>query len=159
MRWHGIPDDTTTLASALPRSLDGGKVGAILYHGFTGTPRDLAALGEALQRRGLSVRIPRLPGHGTNGGDFLGSGWHDWLRSAADAYADLRASCRRIHLVGFSMGGSIAVILASRFEVDRLVLLAPALRTSNPLLPLSPFLKLLFTRVRWPVTGSPAFDD
>jgi carboxylesterase len=142
MRWHGIPDDTATIASALPRSSPGGTVGVILIHGFTGTPRDLQGLGEALQGRGLAVRIPRLPGHGTNGRDFLATGWRDWLRCGADAYADLHAICPRIHLVGYSMGGSIAVILAARFKVERLVLLAPALRTTNPLLPLSPLLKL-----------------
>jgi carboxylesterase len=159
MRWKRIPAETTTLASALPRSLDGGEDAALLIHGFTGTPRDLAGLGEALQQRGLTVRIPRLPGHGTNGRDFLSSGWRDWLRCSTDAYADLRARCRRVHLVGHSMGGNIAVLLAARFAVQRLVLLAPALKTRNPLLPLSPLLGLLFTRVRWPLAGTPAFDD
>jgi len=159
MKWRRIPAQTTTLRSALPRSLDGGDVGAILIHGFTGTPRDLGGLGEALQRRGLTVRIPRLPGHGTNGMDFLGSGWRDWLRCAADAFADLRGPCRRVHLVGYSMGGNLAVLVASRFAVQRLVLLAPALRTRNPLLPLSPLLSLLIARVRWPLAGSAVIDD
>ncbi|MGA2479560.1 MAG: alpha/beta fold hydrolase [Spirochaetia bacterium] len=159
MRWQRIPAETTTLSSALPRTLEGGEDGALLIHGFTGTPRDLAALGEALHRRGLTVHIPRLPGHGTNGIDFLCSGWRDWLRGAADAYADLRARCRRVHLVGHSMGGNIAVLLAARFAVQRLVLLAPALRTRNPLLPLSPLMSLLFTRVRWPLERPLVFDD
>ena len=154
-----MPAETRTLSSALPRSLDGGADGVILIHGFTGTPRDLVGLGAALQRRGLTVRIPRLPGHGTNGRDFLGSGWRDWLRCAADACIDLRAQCRRVHLVGYSMGGNIAVLLAARFAVQRLVLLAPALQTRNPLLPLSPLLSLLFTRIRWSDTDSTRIDD
>jgi carboxylesterase len=159
MRWQRIPAETTTLSSALPRTLEGGQDGVLLIHGFTGTPRDLAGLGEALHRRGLTVRIPRLPGHGTNGIDFLCSGWRDWLRCAADVYADMRARCRRVHLVGHSMGGNIAVLLAARFAVQRLVLLAPALRTRNPLLPLSPLMSLLFTRVRWPLERPLLFDD
>jgi carboxylesterase len=159
MKWKRIPAETRTLTSALPRALDGGADGVILIHGFTGTPRDLVGLGEALQRRGLTVRIPRLPGHGTNGRDFLGSGWRDWLRCAADACIDLRTQCRRVHLVGYSMGGNIAVLLAARFAVQRLVLLAPALQTRNPLLPLSPLLGLLFTRMRWPVTNTAGIDD
>jgi carboxylesterase len=159
MKARRVPAETTTLTSALPRSLDGGEDGAVLLHGFTGTPRDLAGLGEALNRGGLTVRIPRLPGHGTNGKDFMGSGWRDWLRASADAYTDLRARCRRVHLVGFSMGGNIAVMLAARFAVTRLVLLAPALRTRNPLLPFSPLLGLVVPRVRWPLSNTPAITD
>jgi carboxylesterase len=154
-----IPRDTTALSTALPRSLPGGKAGALLIHGFTGTPRDLADLGGRLQSSGLSVSIPRLPGHGTNGRDFLQSGWRDWLRASVDAYADLRARCDTVHIVGFSMGGIIAVLLAAQFPVSRLVLLAPALRTRNPILVFTPFIKLFVRRMRWPYTPREDFND
>jgi len=159
MKLKRLPAETATLPSALPRALDGGEDGALLIHGFTGTPRDLAGLGDALQRRGLTVRIPRLPGHGTNGRDFRESGWRDWLRCCTDAYADLRTQCARVHVVGFSLGGIIAVLIAARFTVERLVLLAPALQTSNPLLPLAPLVGLVVSRVPWPLTGTPDLDD
>jgi len=146
MKLRRIPPDTTSLSTALPLSLPGGSIGALLIHGFTGTPRDLADLAARLQARGLTVSVPRLPGHGTNGRDFLQSGWRDWLRASVDAYADLRARCQTVHVVGFSMGGILAVLLAARFPVRRLVLLAPALRTSSSLLPFSPVLKLFIRR-------------
>lgn len=159
MRLHRIPRDTAALSTALPLSLPGGRVGALLIHGFTGTPRDLADLGRRLQSSGLSVSIPRLPGHGTNGKDFLQSGWRDWLRASVDAYADLRARCNAVHVVGFSMGAIIAVLLAAQFPVTRLVLLAPALRTKNPILVFTPFIKLFVRRMRWPYTPRDEFDD
>jgi carboxylesterase len=159
MKLKHLPAETATLPSALPRAFDGGAEGALLIHGFTGTPRDLAGLGEALQGHGLTVHIPRLPGHGTNSRDFLESGWRDWLRCSTDAYADLRTRCARVHLVGFSLGGLIAVLLAARFAVERLVLLAPALQTTNPLLPLTPLLGMVVSRVPWPLTGTPDTDD
>jgi carboxylesterase len=159
MNLRRIPADVRSLATSLPRFLPGGREGALLLHGFTGTPRDLAALGGRLHEGGLSVSIPRLPGHGTSGRDFLQTGWRDWLRAAVDAFADLRARCDTAHLVGYSMGGILAVLLASRFPVGRLVLLAPALRARNPLLPLSPVLRLFFRRVRWSVTTTQAIDD
>ena len=159
MRLRGIPPDTSALSTALPLNLPGGRVGALLIHGFTGTPRDLANLGSRLQGSGLTVSVPRLPGHGTNGRDFLQSGWRDWLRASVDAFVDLKARCETVHVVGFSMGGAIAVLLAARFPVSRLVLLAPALRTRNPLLALAPFMKLFTRRVRWPYAPKEGFDD
>ena len=63
-----------------------------------------------------------------------------------DAWADIKARCDTVHLVGHSMGGILAVLLASRFPVGKLVLVAPALRASNPLLLLPPFLFLHFFR-------------
>lgn len=159
MRLRRIPADTSVLSTALPLILPGGRVGALLIHGFTGTPRDLASLGSLLQGSGLTVSVPRLPGHGTNGRDFLQSGWRDWLRASVDAYADLRARCETVHVVGFSMGGLIAVLLAARFPVSRLVLLAPAIRTRNPLLALAPFMKLFIRRMRWPYAPKEGFDD
>jgi carboxylesterase len=159
MRLHRIPRDTSALSTALPLSLPGGRVGALLIHGFTGTTRDLADLGGRLQGSGLSVSIPRLPGHGTNGRDFLQTGWRDWLRTSVDAYADLRARCETVHVVGFSMGGIIAVLLAAQFPVTRLALLAPALRTKNPLLVFTPFLRLFKRRMRSPYVPREGFDD
>ena len=153
MRLHRIPTETETLPTALPRNMPGGSTGVLLLHGFTGTPRDLADLGERLHAGGLAVSIPRLPGHGTNGRDFLQTGWRDWLRTAVDAFSDLRARCATVHVIGFSMGGVLAVLLAARFAVGKLVLLAPALRATNPLLPFSPLLSLFIRRVRWPVTS------
>jgi carboxylesterase len=159
MKLKRVPRDTATLRSALPRTLAGGRVGALLIHGFTGTPRELEGLAERLQEAGLSVHVPRLPGHGTNGRDFLQSGRRDWLRAAADAYMDLRARCDTVHLVGFSMGGLLAVLLAARFPVERLVLLAPALQARNRLLPFTPILSLFLRRVPWAVTTTQEILD
>jgi carboxylesterase len=160
MNLRGIPADATTLPRALPLRLEGGDTGALLLHGFTGTPRDLSGLALLLHRNGMTVNLPRLPGHGTNGGDFLQSGWRDWLRSAVDAYLDLRSRCAAVHVVGYSMGGILATLLAARFPVQRLVLLAPALKARNPLLPWSPVLGLFIRRVRGQSTSlQPAHDE
>ena len=43
-------------------------------HGFASSPREMEELGEALRAAGLAVSIPLLPGHGTDGSDFLRTG-------------------------------------------------------------------------------------
>ena len=159
MRLRGIPSGASTLPSALPRFLPGGDAGALLLHGFTGTPRDLARLAEHLQSEGLTVSVPRLPGHGTNGLDFLQTDWRDWLRAAVDAWLDLRARCGIVHLVGHSMGAVLAVLLASHFPTARLVLLAPAFQFTNRLLPWSLFIGPFVRRVRWQVTAQQEISD
>jgi esterase/lipase len=43
------------------------------------------------------------------------------------AWKRLRESFRRVHVIGYSFGGSLAIYLAANEPVDNLVLLAPAL--------------------------------
>jgi carboxylesterase len=107
----------------------------------------MAFLGDRLCGAGFAVSIPRLPGHGTNGRDFMESGWRDWLRASIDAYLELAASHPRVHIVGFSMGGLLAILLAARFPVKSLALLAPPVRTHDPRLPFTPLLGLFIRRV------------
>lgn len=145
-----IPADTKVLPTAVPRRLPGSSGAALIIHGFTGWPGEMAFLGDRLSAAGLAVSIPRLPGHGTNGRDFMQTGWRDWLRASVDAYLELAASHPRVHVVGFSMGGLLAIIIAARFPVGRLCLVAPGVRVNNPLLPLAPVLAVFARRMRWP---------
>ena len=55
-----------------------GSVGIALIHGFTGSPASLRPLGELLARRGFTVEVPRLPGHGTTWRDMLRTRYDDW---------------------------------------------------------------------------------
>lgn len=153
MKPSRIPSETKIIPSALPRRMPGTGDGALLIHGFTGWPGEMAFLGDRLAEAGLAVSIPRLPGHGTNARDFMETGWRDWLRTAFDAYLELAAARRNVHLVGYSLGSLIAILLACRFPVGRLCLVAPAVKISNPLLPLAPLLPL-FVR-RWRCRGAP----
>lgn len=51
----------------------------------------------------------------------------DWLGTAECAAKELPRQYKDIYLIGHSMGGLIALILASRFPVKKMVLFAPAL--------------------------------
>ena len=159
MKIGDIPPEASTLLSALPRFLPGGDAGVLLLHGFTGTPRDFAGMADHLQAKGFAVSVPRLPGHGTNGMDFLQAGWRDWMRAAVDAWMDLRAKCATVSIVGHSMGGVLAVLLAAHFPAARLVLLAPAFQFTNRLLPWSGFVGIFVPRIRWQATSRQGVTD
>ena len=99
----------------------------LLIHGYAGTPYEMSWLAKQLNDAGYNVAAPRLPGHGTCKRDFLISTWKDWLRCVCDMYIDLSAQYEGgVYVVGHSMGGLLATILAQYFDVQRLVLLAPA---------------------------------
>jgi carboxylesterase len=91
-----------------------GAIGAVCIHGFTGTPYEMRYLGEALSRAGISVHGMRLPGHGTRVEDLDETTWRDWVAAVEDAYDEMRLVCGRVALVGQSLGGLLALYIASK---------------------------------------------
>ncbi|HEU4630393.1 MAG TPA: alpha/beta fold hydrolase [Gemmatimonadaceae bacterium] len=101
---------------------------ALLLHGFGDTPQSLAYLAGYLQAAGWAVRVPLLPGHGRTVRRFAASCADDWIAHARGELTDLRRRHARVALVGQSMGGALAAILAAeRPAPDAVVLLAPYL--------------------------------
>ena len=92
----------------------GGPHGALVLHGFTGSPVSMRPLAEALADAGFAVELPRLPGHGTDPADLALTTWSDWLAEAERALAVLRGRVPdgRIVVVGLSMGGALTLAVA-----------------------------------------------
>jgi carboxylesterase len=86
----------------------------------------MRGLAEALAGAGLAVELPLLPGHGTSIEDMLPTRWSDWSKAAEDVYADLAGRSRRVIVAGLSMGGTLAVWLATRHpDIAGLVVINP----------------------------------
>lgn len=102
------------LPGAEPFSAAGGPMGALVIHGFTGSPQSMRPLAEAFAAAGFSVDLPRLPGHGTSVEDMLTTRWQDWSAAVDDAYRALAARCERVVVAGLSMGGTLTLWLATR---------------------------------------------
>lgn len=92
---------------------DNAEIGLLLIHGFTGSPRSLRPLADLLAERGFCIELPRLPGHGTHPKDMQNTEYRDWRRHAEQRFLALKERTRRQVLVGLSMGGAIALDLAS----------------------------------------------
>ncbi len=125
--------ETRIRRCALPRDYGEGRYAVLGLHGFMGYPGELQYPAERLAEAGFRVVIPRMPGHGSCGEDFSRTTGKMWLRAAADAYLELKSLHDEVYIMGHSMGGIIASLLASRFPVSRMVLMAPALKLQGPL--------------------------
>jgi len=78
--------ETKIMPGAEPFFFEGGKVGCLISHGFTGTTQSMRFLGEFLAREGgLTVIGPRLKRHGTTPEDMAQTTVEDWVRSAEEA--------------------------------------------------------------------------
>jgi carboxylesterase len=130
-----------------PYWLGEGERGALLLHGFAGTPPEMRPLADDLVRRGFTVYAPLLAGHGTSPEELEVTDYQDWIRSADEALDQLRDRCRWVGVAGQSMGATIALHLAaSRPELRAVVSQAGFIRLRDWRVRLLPVVKHL---VRW----------
>ncbi len=144
-RGGGEPAGSGVQAGAEPFSADAGPVGVLVCHGFTGSPRTVRPWAEHLAAAGLTVRAPRLPGHGTTWQDLNRTGWPDWYGAAEGAFDELSGRCEQVFVAGLSMGACLAFRLAQAkgSAVSGLVVVNPSLAPDTRLFLLAPVLKHL----------------
>ncbi|MEU5243212.1 alpha/beta fold hydrolase [Streptomyces asoensis] len=116
------------LPGAEPYRHEGGEVGVLLCHGFTGSPQSLRPWAGYLAGQGLTVSLPLLPGHGTRWQDMAPTGWPDWYAGVDRELCALRDRCARVFVAGLSMGGALALRLAAKHGegVDGVIVVNPA---------------------------------
>ena len=137
--WSGLSDPKTYDArdgEALAyRSYQGDPAHVVLaLHGSGGAGWALHPLASALNKAGATVIVPDIRGHGGSGrrGDV------DYTGQVSDDLDDLRAVLAaeypnaRLTLLGFSMGGGLALREAARAPADRLIMLSPYLAHDAP---------------------------
>jgi carboxylesterase len=150
---------------------EGGPVGALLIHGFSGAPTEMRPLGEYLAENGYTVSGPLLPGHGTTVDDLAGRKWPEWAAAVKEAYRELAGPaeglggsgrCGRVFVVGLSLGTLLALDLAAGQSADRpvdgLVLVSPGIFIANPLIHLTGILQWLDLRISQESAGSDLVD-
>lgn len=105
------------------------KRAVLLIHGLASGPGEFAPLEPVLQRQGFAISLPLLPGHGGDDTDLTRVTWHDWYSVVEQAYRALREEYEQVAVVGRSLGGLLAALLASRErDIEACGLVAPALR-------------------------------
>ena len=133
----------TVQPGAEPFSAEGGPVGVLVLHGFTGSPRTVRPWAEHLAAAGLTVQAPRLPGHGTTWQDLAKTSSRDWYGAAEQAFTELSGRCAQVFVAGISMGACLAFRLAETqgAKVSGVVAVNPSLAADTRLFLLAPVLK------------------
>jgi carboxylesterase len=112
------PPDTSRLMSPLaaPVSIRKGRGKAVLFlHGYPATPFAFREPCAWADEAGYDAFAPLLPGCGTKPKDFTKTNFSQFAAFVRDEYRSLRPDYREFHIVGSSMGGSLALGLAEEF--------------------------------------------
>jgi len=101
----------------------------------------MSLLGEFLAAQDFTILAIRLFAHGTRYKDMPRARWQDWVANIEDGWYILNGENRPLILIGFSLGGSLALYFAAHFPVQAVIAIAaPHHLPKDPRLP---FLKIL----------------
>jgi carboxylesterase len=114
-----------------PFTFQAGAPAALLVHGFPGTPAEMRPLADRLHDQGWTVEGLLLPGFGPEIDTLFNRRYTEWQSAVVTAINGLRARHDPVVLIGFSLGGALAISAAAASPVDRLVLLAPFWRLGS----------------------------
>lgn len=109
-------------------------VGVLFLHGFSGGPYEVQPFADYIKERtNWELSIPTFSGHGA-ADELAMKGYkaEHWMMEAEIAYRNLKKNVDEVIVVGFSMGGVIAMYLAIRYKVKKLVLLSAAAKYVSP---------------------------
>ncbi len=110
---------------------DPDRLGVMLVHGFTGTPADMRPLAELLHGLGADCHVPMQRGMATDITSLPSMTARVWRSSMLEAWADHTRQYRRTVLIGYSMGGASAILMAAETPPDLLILLAPFVKIND----------------------------
>lgn len=115
--------------NAGPYFYHGNDIGILLVHGFSSTAQEMKGLAEYLNKEnGYTTFSVLLAGHGTSPGDLAQTDMLDWYKSLKEGYDFLKNMCKKIYLVGHSMGATLSLILAANEQVDGIVTLCAPIK-------------------------------
>ncbi len=112
------------------------KVGVLLLHGFTGSPASMRPWAEFLNERGITVSVPKIPGHGSRWQDLNKVQWQSWTNRAKEELLKLQGQTSQVYIFGLSMGGANTLYTAatakSEVNLAGIVLVNPMIHITDP---------------------------
>ncbi|MDQ3657451.1 MAG: alpha/beta fold hydrolase [Chloroflexota bacterium] len=135
----------------------GNRAGAMLVHGFTGTPADMRPLAEALFERSADCHVPMHPGMAADIANMNTMTADIWRENMLERWAEHTRRYARTVLIGYSMGGAAAVQMAAQTAPDLLILIAPFVRINDRRAIFLPLVKHMIKEFR--LLGNLDFDN
>ncbi len=107
------------------------RTGALLVHGFTGTPDEMRPVAHVLVDFGIDAHAMLQRGMGPEIGQLGEMTAAIWRDSAVARWREHVEQYERTILIGFSMGGAVALMQSAVKPPDLLILLAPHIRMAD----------------------------
>lgn len=122
----------------------------LLLHGLGGNSSGMRPLANYLVRqKGVSVEALTLPGHAGAPEDLLSYDRNDWRKKVADEYQKLQALYPQVVILGTSLGSLLALDLATRQPLERVIALSCPLIFKNKAISCSSFVAHFKTYHVW----------
>ena len=94
-------------------------IGIVLIHGISSGCAQMIPLGKMLNDYGYSVHCVNIAGHGTYPQELLRTSFEDMIDKASYDYDMMKRHYDKVYIGGLSMGGCLALALASkRDDID-----------------------------------------
>ena len=108
------------------------KVGFLLIHGLGGNNQIMSSLEDFLKEKNAMVVNENLPGHNTNPDDLRVKRWEEWVDFSQAKLDALKKECKRVFIIGASLGGVISLFITSQNpEINGLILCSTAIKPFN----------------------------
>ena len=125
------------------------RTAVMLIHGFPGTPAEMRPLVPLFRAFNYTVQGVLLPGFGIDLETLPTRTYADWVNFLVDEARKLRQTHDRLLIVGFSMGGALAVRVAYELgDVNGLLLYAPFWKIDHVAWKAMPIIQALFPQPR-----------
>jgi len=109
------------------------EVGILVIHGITSTTSSMKFLAEKFADADFNVELPGLTGHGTKWQDMNSLKYTNWVDDLEKTLTKLQQRCSKIFLCGLSLGGGLALFLATKYpELNGIILINHAVKFTHP---------------------------
>lgn len=136
-------------------TLQGRREEAIfMLHGFCSNSYSMLPLAQYLNQLGYTIIAVTLDGHERPDPELVRkSNYKGWIAKAKASYLSAKTKYRKLYLLGYSLGGAIAAILAKDSPARGLILIEPCLAIKDArchLAFLAPWKKMEFEDTKLP---------
>lgn len=88
--------------------------GILLIHGLTGAPAEMKFMAKHLHRKGYTVYVPLLAGHGQDEAALTKTRYEDWVGGLRIALTNFASQVKHVHIAGICVGGGLGLYLAKQ---------------------------------------------
>ena len=100
----------------------------LFIHGYASAPQDTLPLAQYINEKGYNCALVFLMGHGRNAEAMTGLQYADWVKQSRAFCQYYKRKYKNVYLIGFSLGATLCLHLASEEAFDGVVAISTFIR-------------------------------